>query len=192
MLNFIFKSWFIKILVVINFIGTLWGFWWYHLQLATTPVYWWFFVPDSPLSSGLFTIALILILLDIRKPWFHLLACFLSIKYGLWAVAMILDFWNHGGTVQVTEIMLVFSHLAMAIEAVIYLTLSWPDKFSWIPFVIYTWLNDGADYIFSMHPYFFYDGQETFGMQGVLLLSSTLTVLALTIAQFKKGQRYEF
>jgi uncharacterized membrane protein YpjA len=182
MFNWIFERWFLKILVVINFLGTIWGFWWYHEQLSLTPLAWWPLVPDSPFASACFTITLVLFLAGKRSKWFHLIACFLSIKYGIWAVAVISDNWLAGNPMELEQIMLWSSHMGMAAEGIIYLGLIWPRKLSWIPFVIFTWLNDGADYLYNQHPYLYYDGQEKFGALSAIGLSAVLTVAAVAIS----------
>lgn len=187
MFKFLFKSWFIKSLILINFLGTVWGFWWYHLQLAETPLKWWIFVPDSPLSSGFFTVALLLYINNKKTKWFHLAACFLSIKYGVWAAIVLSDFWLHGGVIKAQEIMLWISHASMAVEGLIYLFLVSPQKYSSIPFIIFTWLNDIADYFFSKHPYFFYHGQERLGMFAAFSLSLLLTIAAVSFSFSERG-----
>lgn len=191
MFGMLYRSWFIYVIIVINFFGTLWGFQWYNQQLAATPWWWWPIVPDSPLSSGLFTLALFLSVRNMRVKWFHLLASFLSIKYGIWAVAVISDYWLNGGLVQITEVMLFISHLGMAAEAIIYLPLAWPEKNTWIPFVMYTWINDGADYIFAKHPYLFYDGQEPFGLTMAILLSTILSISTIVLSRWNRDINYE-
>ena len=178
----------LKILIVINFLGTLWGFWWYHLQLLNTPVVWWPLVPDSPFASASFTVLLILLLYNKQIPWFHLFASFISIKYGIWAVLVIGDYWRHGGPVRLMEIMLLLSHLGMAAEAIIYLPFSVYGKFSYMPFVLFTLLNDFADYVFDKHPYFFYNGQETFGMMSALTLSAVLACAAYLCVFYGKNK----
>ena len=187
MLQLLYRQWFLKILFVINFVGTIWGFQWYKQQLADTSFMWWPIVPDSPLSSAFFTLALFLILINKKIRWFHLLACFMSIKYGIWAVAVISDFWLIGGEIRLIEVMLFLSHIGMAAEGILYLPLAWPGKYSWVPVVLFTWINDIADYVFGMHPYFFYNGQEPFGLRLALLLSGFLTIAALLAGRWRQG-----
>ena len=195
MFNWIFERWFLKVLVGINFVGTIWGFWWYKQQLSATDFVWWPLVPDSPFASACFTITLILFLVGVRSKWFHLAACLLSIKYGIWAVAVISDNWLAGNPMELEQIMLWSSHLGMAAEGVIYLGLLWPGKLSWIPFTIFTWVNDGVDYLYNQHPYLYYSGQEKFGAVSAITLSAILTISAVFISiimakRFKeKGSR---
>lgn len=163
-------------LLIINALGSLYGYYWYREQLAATPFYLWPFVPDSPLSSTLFAAALLLHLSGVKKTMFQVLACTVSIKYGIWAVVMISDYWSSGGPVAPTETMLWLSHLGMALEGAIFLrTYSFG-----IPVVIFTgaWMlvNDLVDYWAGLHPYLFMAGQETLAMASALALTALLVI----------------
>ena len=159
-------------LLVINVLGSAYGFYWYREQLVETPFYLWPFVPDSPLSSTLFAAALLLSLAGASKKLFQILAFTVSIKYGIWAVIMISNYWFNDGPVAPTETMLWLSHLGMAAEGAIFLR---TFRFG-VHVVIITgaWMlvNDLMDYGAGLHPYLFMAGQETLAM---------VTALALTV-----------
>ena len=152
---------FIVPLLVINVLGSAYGYFWYREQLAETPFYLWPFVPDSPLSTTLFAAALLLHLCGADKTMFQVLACTVSIKYGIWAVIMITHYWSSGGPVAPTETMLWLSHLGMAAEGAIFLR---TYRFQ-INVVMITgaWMlvNDLMDYGAGLHPYLFMAGQDT-------------------------------
>ncbi|OTA40724.1 MAG: hypothetical protein A6D92_13970, partial [Symbiobacterium thermophilum] len=81
-------------LLVINFLGSLYGFYWYWPQLSQTPPARWFIVPDSPGATFLFAIWLGLLLagVDWRSPGMQLLGAvaFVSnMKYGLWTATVL-------------------------------------------------------------------------------------------------------
>ena len=161
----------------VNALGTLYGYEWYRYQLIST---WndyspWLvvFVPDSPTASLFFSITLLFLLRDSRRKqagnvpealrpdvpllsWrgvWEALAVITQVKYGIWASAII--FWGAslGDPIHWTEWMLVFSHTAMAIEALLYMRFY---RFT-IPSVLigaaWTLLNDFIDYSFGVFPY---------------------------------------
>ncbi|MDY7222246.1 DUF1405 domain-containing protein [Halalkalibacterium halodurans] len=140
-------------LLVINFLGTIYGYIWYTDQLAQTPAHFLIFVPDSPTASLFFVFVLIAFLQ--RKNWslFEAFAAVTLIKYGIWAVAMILAGAAAGDTLNWQHYMLIFSHGGMAIQA--YLYMSFYRIRLWHLLVVSSWtlLNDYIDYAHLMHPW---------------------------------------
>lgn len=167
-------------LLVINVLGSAYGYFWYREQLAETPFYLWPFVPDSPLSTTLFAAALLLHLSGADKTMFQVLACTVSIKYGIWAVMMITHYWSSGGPVAPTETMLWLSHLGMAAEGAIFLR---TYRFQ-INVVMITgaWMlvNDLMDYGAGLHPYLFMAGQDTLARFSAF----TLTILLAGVLSY--------
>ncbi|MFP3361219.1 DUF1405 domain-containing protein, partial [Planococcus sp. SIMBA_143] len=78
------------------------------------------FVPDSPTASLFFTIVLGLWIIGEHSPLIEALAFVTLIKYGLWAVVMSLLTLVHTGSIGWLGWMLVASHFAMAVQAVLY------------------------------------------------------------------------
>lgn len=173
-------------LLIVNFLGSVYGYFWYEAQLASTPVYFWPFVPDSPLSTTLFALALLMAVTGTGSALFHAFAVTASIKYGVWAVVIITHYWAVGGPVAPAETMLWFSHLGMALQGVIFF-----KTIDFIPVVILltgAWMliNDLMDYVFGHHPYLFADGQEYLALVTALLLSIVIT---LGLAR-QRGKKY--
>lgn len=157
------QKWFIITLIIVNFLGSIYGFYWYKNQLIETPGKWLIFTPDSPLSSTFFTIFLVMHLYKKKFPLIEAFASITSFKYGIWATAII--FWG-AWTVQPSwidivklqtitwiDLMLVISHLSMAIEAILFF-----KKYSYgfiSIFVVGLWIffNDFVDYIYNVHPW---------------------------------------
>lgn len=50
---------FLLLLFTINFLGTIYGYYWYRSQLSLTPDIFLVFVPDSPTASLFFTIVFV-------------------------------------------------------------------------------------------------------------------------------------
>ncbi|MFV9510675.1 DUF1405 domain-containing protein [Tepidibacillus sp. LV47] len=157
------QSWFILTLIIINFLGSIYGFYWYKNQLMDTPAEWLIFVPDSPTSSTFFTLFLILYYFRKKSPIIEAMASITSFKYGIWAVVMILwgalakdSSWMKIFMVQTitwSDGMLMMSHLGMAFEAILFF-----KKYSYGPLsigfiAIWTLLNDYIDYSKDVHPW---------------------------------------
>lgn len=151
-------DWFLWGLFWINLFGSIYGFYWYKNQLFVTDWYWLIFVPDSPTASTFFTLLLWLFLHRQRSPLIEAFAAITLVKYGLWAVVVIV--W--GGmlaTVPFTDAlhwehwMLIASHLGMVLQAVLYAPFY---TFKWKEIGIVTiWLivNDLLDYHVDIHPW---------------------------------------
>ena len=155
---------FLWLLMVCNFFGTVYGYIWYDSQLALTwrthP--WWqiVFVPDSPTASLFFTISIAFLLF--LKPStrnsnlvkiIEALAVVTSIKYGIWAVSMILAGAYQGISLHSTDFMLIFSHLAMAVEALLYISFFKFRTVALLVAVAWTLLNDFIDYTYEVYPW---------------------------------------
>ncbi|MEW9669777.1 DUF1405 domain-containing protein [Ammoniphilus sp. 3BR4] len=148
------KSWFLWSLIVINFFGSIYGFYWYKGQLEQTDPGWLrIFVPDSPTGSTLFTFFLITLLIGRSFPTLEAFAAVTNFKYGVWAVAVILGGWGMGGSQHWTDYMLMFSHAGMAVESLLYAK-HYTLGFQHILMVgIWTIWNDWMDYMLDIHPY---------------------------------------
>lgn len=147
------ERWFLWLLLIINLLGTIYGFIWYGNQLADTPAYLRIFVPDSPTGSGLFTLVLFTYLVGRHIPILEALAGITNFKYGVWAVAVIVAGWMFGNEIRWQDIMLMVSHTGMAVESVLY---SRFYKLSWLPVgiaALWTLNNDFLDYVMDIHPW---------------------------------------
>ena len=105
------------LLVAVNLAGTAFGFWYYRFQLAVTPTVMWPFVPDSPLATLFIALSLAAWRLDVDVPWLHALAFFGCIKLGFWTPYVQLFVNGQGSVPTWLYQFLVWSHLAMTLEA---------------------------------------------------------------------------
>lgn len=166
------------LLIIGNFAGSIWGFYWYHLQLAVTPWYLWPWVPDSPFSSSLITITLVFILLGRTYPGLFLWASLSCIKYGIWAVIINVDYGRISGAFSGENWLLTVSHLAMAAEGAFCLLVLPYRKIHVLWVALWFASNDGLDYLAGLHPYLFAESQYTLAWTSVLVLSIALITLA--------------
>lgn len=143
---------FLLLLFFINLGGTIYGYIWYGWQMEITEPKFLIFVPDSPTASLFFTIVLGLWLIGKRSALIEALAFITLIKYGLWAVVMNLLTLLETGSIGWMGWMLIASHFAMALQAVLYID---HYRFGWLAAAIaavWTLHNDVIDYVFGQMP----------------------------------------
>jgi uncharacterized membrane protein YpjA len=173
------------ILFIVNFLGSIYGFYWYKEQLALTePKVLTLFVPDSPTASAFFTFVLLLYLCSRRSPLLEAFASITLFKYGIWAVVMI--FW--GAYLDVRPMMdslswqhwmLVFSHLGMAAQAILYAPFYTYGQREILIVAAWTLLNDGLDYGLDIHPWLAVSLEPLDHVVGWFTLLLSLTTLLL-------------
>ncbi len=181
-----FERWFLITLVVVNFFGSIYGYYWYRYQLADNSLNFWPIIPDSPRSTTFLMISLLIFLIGSKKTWqrtawFQALAYTGVIKYGIWAVSMITQSWIMGDPVNPTDVMLWFSHLGMALQGVVFLR-HLKINYGAI-FVPAVWMvfNDYMDYVYDFHPYLFSSGQVPFAMLTAVGLTLILLIVLLML-----------
>ncbi|MCA0970362.1 DUF1405 domain-containing protein [Halobacillus litoralis] len=144
---------FLWLLFIVNLFGTIYGYIWYEPQLVQTEAIYLVFVPDSPTASLFFTIFLGFFLFGRNVPYIEALALITLMKYGIWAVVMNgLTFVDQGGSLPLTGYMLIASHGAMAVQALLY-TPYYRIRLRHIAFAaVWTLHNDVIDYVFEQMP----------------------------------------
>ena len=170
--------WFLWCLLVINCLGSVYGYYWYRFQLAETPWYFIPFVPDSPLSSTLFSVALITIILRKRVNWLEFLAYLWVIKYGIWAVLINLDAGYRIGELTWENWLLSLSHMGMALEGLLFLRYIKVPRAYVVGIAVWLGINDYMDYVVGEHPYLFDPGQISLAKWLAIGLSVLLVILA--------------
>lgn len=146
------QRWVMTALLIINLIGTIWGYYWYRFQMAVTPTKFLIFVPDSPTASLFFCIVLLGFLFKRNLPLFEALAAVTLFKYGVWAVGMniasgLLGYPWSG--------LLVLSHGSMAIEGLLYARFYRIKPRHLIIASLWTIHNDFIDYVFKVEPQYY-------------------------------------
>ncbi|MFT8323172.1 MAG: DUF1405 domain-containing protein [Bacillus sp. (in: firmicutes)] len=143
---------FLILLLLINIVGTIYGYYWYRFQLQETPALFLAFVPDSPTASLFFVIVLIAFLCKKNWPLFEALAAVTLFKYGIWAVVLNILVFIKLGSVETEGLMLIFSHGAMAVQGLLYAPFYRIKIKHLIVAAIWTLHNDIIDYVFFMMP----------------------------------------
>jgi uncharacterized membrane protein YpjA len=142
----------IFIMVLINFFGTVYGYYWYRYQLADTPAHFYIFIPDSPTASLFFLIVVAAFLIKKNLPLIEALAIVTLFKYGIWAVIMNLLVLLINGSLPWEGYMLIASHFGMAIQGLLYAPYYRFKAWHLIVAAIWTLHNDVIDYVFGMMP----------------------------------------
>ncbi|WP_075982116.1 lipoprotein heptaprenylglyceryl N-acetyltransferase LhaT [Bacillus massilinigeriensis] len=140
------------LLLIVNVIGTIYGYYWYGWQLAETPAIFLPFVPDSPTASLFFVFVLIAFLLKRNWPLIEAFAIVTLFKYGIWAVVMNLLVLKVTGELDWTGYMLMISHGAMAIQGLLYAPFYRMKRWHLVVASVWTLHNDVIDYVFFMLP----------------------------------------
>lgn len=178
------------LLFICNLLGTVYGYIWYEAQLRDTwlhhPPWQLIFVPDSPTASLFFTLSLLFLLFPARLSKYHFLrtlieglAVVTSVKYGIWAVSMIFAGAAQGGDLVWQDWMLVGSHLAMAVEALLYVRLYKFGTSMLIGAGSWTLLNDTVDYTYDVYPWL----PQTLwdDVPGVMVFTYCLTLASVAV-----------
>lgn len=172
---------------LINLAGTLYGYYWYEPQLATSKWYFYPFIPDSPTASLFFTIIVFLWIFGRRSRLFEALAFVTLIKYGVWAVVMNALMLNELGTsnayLTTMALMLMVSHGAMAFQALLFSPLMTFRVKELVLVAIWVVHNDVVDYVLGQWPrypalaeHIKWIGYGSFWLTGLCLLMGYLLV----------------
>ncbi|KMY44181.1 membrane protein [Bacillus sp. FJAT-27916] len=139
-------------ILIINILGTIYGYYWYKGQLEATPLQFLLFVPDSPTASLFFVIALAGIMMGRNFGLFEALAVVSLFKYGIWAVVMNLFSFAVDGSFSLIALMLILSHGAMALEGLLFAPYFRVKPWHLVTAAIILVHNEIIDYVFGMMP----------------------------------------
>ncbi|MCD8510716.1 MAG: DUF1405 domain-containing protein [Bacillus sp. (in: Bacteria)] len=152
-MRYLSDRYFLLFLLMVNIFGTIYGFIWYKAQLAITPTHFLIFVPDSPTASLFFCIVLVGFLFKKNLPLMEALAAVTLLKYGVWAVVMIVAAAAAGDTLTWQQYMLIGSHLGMAVQGLLYVPFYRIKAWHLAVVAVWTLHNDVIDYIYGMYPW---------------------------------------
>lgn len=151
------------LIAVVNLVGIAYGFYYYQLQFARTPVWLWWLVPDSPLAVLWAQLALAAYWFLPRGPrwlWLDALAFVGNMQVGLWTCYVLLayepafhtlDFLD-GGPLHLNTVLWV-GHAAMALLGLIFVKGLREAQAWWAVGVAaaYYLVNDVVDYFGPDH-----------------------------------------
>lgn len=141
-------------LAIINFVGFLYGIYYYHYQLSITPFYLWIFTLDSPLPVLLFVFVSYFLYYNKKMPqWLLFLVIVGLIKYGFWTALVIILFRDYFfGFAPLIYALNLPLHIGMMLEGAV-LTVKLKPKILDLGIVLAFFLiNDILDYFFGTLP----------------------------------------
>lgn len=141
-------------LAIINFVGFLYGIYYYNYQLGITPVYLWIFTLDSPLPVLLFVFVAYFLYYSKKMPqWLLFLTIVGLVKYGLWTALVIILFRDYffGFAPLIYAINLPL-HIGMVLEGAVLVTKLKPKIFDFAIVLTFFLINDIMDYFFGTLP----------------------------------------
>ena len=147
------KTW-IWFVIVINFGGVIYGWFYYEYQLISSPPYLWIFIADCPNSALFVAVSLILIVKDRKNDVLNFFASCNALKYGIWTCFVILLYHRYflSPERRLLYSCMFISHTLLALEAI---PLAYTVKFNRKCVITLFWLllNDFMDYVIGTHPY---------------------------------------
>lgn len=181
--------WVVWTLVAINLGSAVVGYlYWYGDALLRTPLYFWPFVPDSPLSATLWAAALLALHYQKRLPFLVLLAVTGSIKYGLWTDWVWFTNSLSGGGYDVEAIVLSVNHFGMVLEGLALLPLVSFGMRHVAGVAAWYGFNDLVDYVLGYGPRV--PNPEDLDLIAVFAAATTLVlVLTWSILARHRGRR---
>lgn len=183
-------------LLVVNFLGSLYGFYWYWPQLQETPLWQWLIVPDSPGSTFLLCIWLALMLAgaDWRSgpmQWLGAVAFVANMKYGLWTAIVLPQAGLKFGW-QFDFVHLSISHAGMWVQGIIFSRFYPPALGPAAGALVFMWFQDLVDYAvpaFMTHPTLPYQSEFAFARNTAVALSSIWGLYLVGQAVFDRQRR---
>lgn len=151
-MNLVNRSSFLALIVIINLIGFLYGFFFFYgEQLLQTEPWFWIFVIDCPLYALLMTLTLIIIKLRKNFQPFFFISAIGALKYGFWTVFVLINYSSYYFSPATSFIyfVLLFGHIGLFLEAFL---LNGRIKLRnyFLPLALFWFLlNDAADYFFQ-------------------------------------------
>jgi uncharacterized membrane protein YpjA len=154
----------ISLIILIDLVGTAYGYYYYSEQLSSTPFYLWLFVPDCPFYVMLFTIALVLAIFGVESKLFSYIAAVGMMKYGVWTLAALLLFRSYffSGPFWLLSSVLFILHIGMFSEGPLLIpkklngfhvaiALPWFLIHDYIDY-FYGYLSNTGEYVLGTHP----------------------------------------
>ncbi|WP_165996291.1 DUF1405 domain-containing protein [Bacillus sp. Cs-700] len=180
---------FLVLLLLINIPGTIYGYYWYGWQLADTEPIFLLFVPDSPTASLFFCFVLLAFLFKKNWPLMEGLAAVTLFKYGIWAVVMNALVMIETNQLSPIAIMLILSHLGMAIEGLLFTPFYKIKRWHLVVVAIWTLHNDVIDYVFGQMPRYSILSEYT---SLIGYFTFWLSLVSLTIVYFLAVRKERF
>lgn len=139
-------------LTAVNLGGFVYGLEWYRGQLACLPVWVWPVTADCPVSALLFGCVTAALAGGRGAAAVEGVAYVAALKYGLWTVLVLGQSWLAGAPLDADGINLLWTHLGLAGEAVLFGLVRRP-RLRWVVLGgAWVGFNTFVDYTFRVYP----------------------------------------
>ena len=172
---------FLVLLLIVNVLGTLYGYIWYLPQLERTAPHFLIFVPDSPTASLFFCFVIAAFLFKKNWPLMEALAIITLFKYGIWAVVMNLLTLAVSGDLSWQGYMLIGSHFAMAVQGILYSPYYRVKLWHIAAAAVWTLHNDVIDYVFMQYPVY---SQLHFYIREIGYFTFWLSIISILLSYY--------
>ncbi|MCX9024827.1 MAG: DUF1405 domain-containing protein [Candidatus Methanoperedens sp.] len=136
-------------------IGTLFGFYYYLGQFEITPVYLWFFVPDSPFFTFMYVLVLLFYSFGLRSNTFDTFTFIGLAKVGIWTLFVLFLNYDYYFSPETRDFrfIIVLLHIGMILVAMTLLKEMKKLNFSrYLLIFSFFMVSDFFDYVIGTHP----------------------------------------
>lgn len=165
--------------ILINIMGTAFGFYYYKYAFETHPPYLWIFLPDSPLATGLFAASLLLLYMNRHNNLLALVGSINTMKYGFWTLLVIIyfsDFFLEPSRRFFYYLMFLL-HFMMIIQPALIIHKLDLNKSTLALALAWILLNDIMDYVFFLTPLYMFPFQKN----DIMIIGGITTISSLAI-----------
>ncbi len=178
-----------RIFVLVScIIGTLFGFYYYLGQFEITPLYLWFFVPDSPFFTFMYVIILLFYLFGMRSNTFDVFTFIGLNKVGIWTIFVL--FWNYNyyfsPDTRDFRFVILLLHAGMILVALTLLKEMKKLKLRWYLLIFgFFVVSDFFDYFIGTHPII---PEQSINVVMWVTFALTIMTSALTFYYLEKSE----
>ncbi|MCZ7382011.1 MAG: DUF1405 domain-containing protein [Candidatus Methanoperedens sp.] len=136
-------------------IGTLFGFYYYLGQFEITPVYLWFFVPDSPFFTFMYVLVLLFYSSGLRSNTFDAFTFIGLVKVGIWTLFVLLLNYDYYFSPETRDFrfVIVLLHIGMILVALTLLKeMAKLNSSRYLLIFAFFMVSDFFDYVIGTHP----------------------------------------
>jgi uncharacterized membrane protein YpjA len=190
MLGFFF--WFKKertarfIVLISCIIGTLFGFYYYMGQFEITPVYLWFFVPDSPFFTFMYVLVLVFYSSGLRSDTFDAFTFIGLNKVAIWTLFVLLVNYDYYFSPETRDFrfVIVLLHIGMILVAMTLLKEMGKLKPSrYLLIFAFFMISDFFDYVIGTHPII---PEESIQIVSLVTVALSIMTCSLTFYYLEK------
>ncbi|VVB94721.1 Uncharacterised protein [uncultured archaeon] len=146
----------VRFVVLIScIIGTLFGFYYYLGQFEITPVYLWFFVPDSPFFTFMYVLVLLFYSFGLRSNTFDAFTFIGLNKVGIWTLFVLFLNYDYYFSPETRDFrfVIVLLHIGMLLVAMTLLKEMKKLNLSrYLLIFAFFMVSDFFDYVIGTHP----------------------------------------